>query len=85
VHDFTNPEAYFSIETTNTPYRRFGAVAAGGRLYLQYTDGGTYTYPGNILSTTLETGQWYTLQLVLDNAGGFVAQAFQENKPEVRR
>ncbi len=68
--DATNTSAHFSIEANDATYRRFGAVADGGRLYVQYNDGGGYRAPIDLLSN-LELNTWYVLRIVVDDVRGF--------------
>ncbi|MEJ5310984.1 MAG: carbohydrate binding domain-containing protein, partial [Anaerolineae bacterium] len=81
----TDTLAHFAIEANDSTYRRFGVIADGGKLYVQYrADGATWRYPADIL-TNLQVNTWYVLRIVVDDSGrGFYVEAYQENSPTVR-
>lgn len=81
--DVTNPVGVFYIEASDPTYRRFGVIVDEGRIYVQIIDGGPWILPGNLISN-LETNTWYTLQITLDDVGGFIVTAFKESDPSVR-
>jgi len=81
----TDTQAHFSIEANDSTYRRFGAIANDGKLYVQYADNGSnWAYPADLI-TNLQINTWYVLQIVLDDKDqGFYIQAYQESDPSVR-
>ena len=82
--DQTETLAHFSVEANDATYRRFGAVAYGGKLHVQYNDGSGYRYPAELLSS-LQLNTWYVLRIVVDDSGrGFYVEAYQESSPSVR-
>ena len=53
--------AHFALETYFPRYERFGFIATGNRMFVQYsTDGSTWYYPKDLL-TAIDVGAWYVL------------------------
>jgi hypothetical protein len=76
----TNTQAHFAVD--DGAGRRFGAIAAGGRLYPYYNDGAGFVYPANSdLFTSLQVDTWYILRITIDDTGGFRVWAWPEHQP----
>jgi len=74
----TDSIAHVSIETNDGGiYRRFGVRATDGTLHVQYTDGGAWVYPKDLI-TDLQVDTWYVVRITLATTG-FTVEAYQEN------
>lgn len=76
-------EGYFMLESSGSPYQRFGVIDYFGRLFVQYTDGNGNFYNGADVLTGMTNGVWYVLRIVVDDVGGFTATAYQQSDPKV--
>ncbi len=61
--DNTDTIAHFMLEAGSTQYRRFGVVASGNKIYVQYnSDGVNWVYPADLINP-VELNVWYVLTL----------------------
>jgi hypothetical protein len=82
--DRADPIAHFVVDTDVNPYQRFGVVADGGAITVEYTfDGIDYFYP-KVLIPNMRTNAWYTLEITVDDVNGFTAMVYDESKPSIR-
>jgi RHS repeat-associated protein len=81
--DRTDTASHFMVEANDSPYSRFGAIAHGGRIYVQYNDGSGWQYPGDLI-TNLQANTWYVVRIVVNYGGdGFSVKTYQEDDPSV--
>jgi hypothetical protein len=82
--DRTDAVAIFAIEDSDTVNRRFGLIANGDRLYVQYTtDGSNWVYPLDLVED-LALDTWYVLQIAVDDEHGFSLEVYQESDPSIQ-
>jgi hypothetical protein len=78
----TNTNGHFSLEHRSSTMYRFGVIASN-RIYVQYRDDAGWHYPGDLIPT-LVAGEWYVVNLRLDDVHGFTAEVYQESDPSIR-
>jgi RHS repeat-associated protein len=81
--DRSDTAAHFSVESNNGTYRRFGVIANNGKVYVQYNNGGSWTYPKDLINP-LKVDTWYVLQIRVNDSQGFTVEVYEENDPTQR-
>ncbi|MCL5999138.1 MAG: hypothetical protein M1546_24205, partial [Chloroflexi bacterium] len=77
--------AHFMLEASSTPYVRFGIIATGNRIFVQYTtDGVNWIYPPADLINAIEVGAWYVLRLKVLPFGKGSIEVWNRDQPAQR-
>ncbi|MFZ6026388.1 MAG: RHS repeat-associated core domain-containing protein [Chloroflexota bacterium] len=82
--DGPNTLAHFALEATGSPYRRFGVVANGNKIYVQYNaDGSNWQTPADLINP-VEPGVWYVLTLKTSPSGWSYIEVWRKADPSKR-
>jgi flagellin-like protein len=74
--------AHFTIRADDTTYRRWGMIANGNKIYVQYNDGGGWKYPKDLINPAL-INTWYVAMFKVDDTNGFYMKVVQKNNPSI--
>jgi YD repeat-containing protein len=75
--------AHFALETVGSPYCRLAAVAAGNKIYVQYSTGNGWVYPADLINP-VEVGVWYVLTLKITPSGWSYIEVWRKDDPGKR-
>ncbi len=78
--DSNDTVAHFMLEGSGSPYRRFGVIAGGNKIYVQYSDGVNWYYPQDLVNP-IEVGAWYVLTLKATPAGWAYIEVWRKDDP----